>query len=521
MQMRAFFFLCVLVRLTTAFASSAPIVFVPLDDRPVTRQLPALLGRIAGVPIEMPPRELLGHYLQPGKPDAIILWLGSEIARRPSAYALSSDMLAYGGLVASRVPGVQFADADNRIREIAYLRSRSAHASIGVFGTIMRLAPTGVPAGVSTPPFFAEYPLWTYLQQYANLHDPPLPQEVPVASHLRELIGEPALQGYLSARARNLAIDERLLQLTASGAIDRLVLGQDDAGPVGLHIKDVYALQTLAQSLGLGARVSIEPGADELGMAMIARALARGARWTPHVRVRYSIPNGAQFNDPLEFAPVASAIDGLIALCGGVHDDLAPDLTLYVRIPKSGAPADAALLAAMQTDLAAGHAVALADISFLGGGFTEQAGFVQLILKAGIASRLDAYASWNTNANTVGTALAEAIAAGVGRRTHQYNALAHAEFTYNRYVDDYLFHDVVRPDLNRFLDLQGVHDHTYLVESAASAAQQRNTALLWNQGAQLLAQLYPQYHLAAITITLPWNRTFETEIDAALAPELP
>ena len=36
----------------------------------------------------------------------------------------------------------------------------------------------------------------------------------------------------------------------------------------------------------------------------------------------------------------------------------------------------------------------------------------------------------------------------------------------------------------------------------------------------ILQQLYPEDHIAAMEITLPWNRTFETEIDAALAPNV-
>jgi hypothetical protein len=31
-----------------------------------------------------------------------------------------------------------------------------------------------------------------------------------------------------------------------------------------------------------------------------------------------------------------------------------------------------------------------------------------------------------------------------------------------------------------------------------------------------LKLLYPQYELAAMVITLPWNRTFEVEIEARL-----
>jgi hypothetical protein len=35
-----------------------------------------------------------------------------------------------------------------------------------------------------------------------------------------------------------------------------------------------------------------------------------------------------------------------------------------------------------------------------------------------------------------------------------------------------------------------------------------------------VTQLDPGYHIAALELGLPWNRTFETSIDAALAPDL-
>ncbi|MDP9023943.1 MAG: DUF4127 family protein, partial [Candidatus Eremiobacteraeota bacterium] len=119
------------------------ITFVPLDDRPVTFQLPQLLGRIAGVSIQTPPKALLGRYLAPGKPDQIIAWLNTGSRRTASNYVISSDMLAYGGLVASRIPGVSYADAEFRLRELGHLHDINPSADIGVFGTVMRLAPTG------------------------------------------------------------------------------------------------------------------------------------------------------------------------------------------------------------------------------------------------------------------------------------------------------------------------------------------------------------------------------------------
>ncbi len=479
-----------------------------------------MLGRIAGREIVEPPRPLLGNYLNAGKPDAIIAWLNSGAPAAAGAYVVSSDMLVYGGLVASRIPGSRYVDAYFRLGEMRLLRSRHPQAWIGVFGTIMRLAPTGVPSIGAAANFFAVYPAWLYLQQFANLHDPPLENERAEAARLRALIGEPAFEAYLQTRNRNYGVDALLVKLAEEGAIDRLVLGQDDAGPVGLHVKEVAALQAAIRSPRLQGRVAIEPGADELGMAMVAHAIARGAHWTPHVAVRYSMPNGGEYRDPLEYAPIHVAIEGLIRLCGAVHDDAAPDITLYVRDQSTDAAHDAAMLAAMRYDAQAGHPVAFADLSFLTGRYDAQAGFARQLLESGLATKLDAYASWNTNANTVGTALAESIAAESGRRTGTYDGLAHKEFTFDRIVDDYAFHDRVRPMLNAALDAQGVTDHMYLEPPLSQAIAELNRGALWNDAAGILPELYPGYHIAAMTMTLPWNRTFETEIDVALAPDL-
>ena len=498
----------------------ALIAFVPLDDRPVTRQLPQMLGQIAGVQVVEPPGALLGNYLDFGFPDRIIAWLNGPATKGADGVVVSTDMLAYGGLVASRVPGVSYADAYFRLQELRALRRRDPHAWIGAFGTIMRLAPTGVPALGPAAKFFAAYPTWDYLQQYANLHDPPLPSEAASAAHLRQLIGEPTLQAYLDTRARNLAVDLQTIDLTSAGQVDTLVLGQDDAGPVGLHLKDVAALKSAVQQHALQDRVAIEPGADELGMAMVAQAIARHAHWTPRVQVRYSRPDGGSYNDPLEYAPIDVAISSLITLCGGQRADQSPDITLYVRVPHPTAPEDAALLSAIQADENAGKPVAFADLTFLENAFADQAHFAELLLSSGAAAKLDAYSSWNTNANTVGTALAEAVAAGAGRRMGTYDALAQREFTFNRMLDDYAFHDYVRPQLNAALTAEGIEDHTYLLPEQAAPIAAMNRAALWNYGTQIAAQLDPGYHIAAMNITLPWNRTFETEIDAALAPNI-
>ena len=494
----------------------ASMAFVPLDDRPVTAQLPVMLGRIAGVALETPPPALVGRYVRPGRPDAVVAWLNRRAASTDT-FVVSSDMLAYGGLLASRVPDTTYADAYFRLKVFAQLKRARPNAWIAAFGTVMRLAPTGVPAGT---PYFAAYPVWSYVQRYANLHDPPLPGEAAEAQRLRDLIGPDTLNAYLAARARNLAVDELLLGMTSAGSIDRLVLGQDDAGPVGLHLKELAWLQRIvAGDPAIARRASIEPGADELGMALVAHAIARRAGWVPRIGIRYSTPGGGTYQDPLEFAPIADAIEKLTVLCGGIVVDDRPDVLLYVRVPHTAPQQDAAFLSQIGDDVAMKRSVAVADLSYLAS-YASQAEFAQRLLTSGIAGRIDAYSSWNTNANTVGTALAEAIAAGAGRRTHTYDALAHRTFTFVRFVDDYAYHDFVRPDLNATLDTQGVPDHTLLPAATAAPLADRDRSLLWYRASLILAALYPGYHIAALSIGLPWDRTFETSVDAAIAPDI-
>jgi hypothetical protein len=201
-----------------------------------------------------------------------------------------------------------------------------------------------------------------------------------------------------------------------------------------------------------------------------------------------------------------------------VRDDLHPDLVLAVRVPHTDAVHDDAFLSGIDSGFDARVPVALADLSFLES-YASQSAFAKRLLDSGDAQRLDAYASWNTNANTVGTALAEAIAAGAGRRLGTYDATAHRTFTFMRLLDDYIFHDEVRPQLNAALDAQGI-DHTLLAPAVAAQMSALNRRLLWDRAFALAHAFDPTGHLAALAIALPWDRTFEVRIDASLAPNL-
>ena len=513
------------------FSSLLAVTFVvvPLDDRPVTAQLPRLLGAIAGVRVAEPPRPMLGRYLTPGDGAGILRWLRDDAPRDARAYVVSSDMIVYGGLVASRIPGVSRAVAYTRLQDLAAVRAARPTASFAVFGTVMRLAPTGVPKLGEAASFpFAGGDVWGAIQQYANLPDPPQTDEQRAfAAKLRAQLG-PALDAYLDTRARDRDVDLFALRTAAEGGFDRIVLGQDDAGPVGLHLRDLAALRAFAAAWLPPSRASIEPGADERAMARLSAALAREARAVPRVRVIYSRPDGGSVNDPLEFAPIATTIADLIRTCGAraAADGEPADVDLFVRVAGTSDADEAAFVSRIERAYAPSNGrdpsrapvTAVADLSFLAtNDYAQQRRLTDELIARGIAGRIDAFASWNTVANTIGTALPEAVAVIAGRRLGTYDTRAHATFTLMRYVDDVAFHADVRPQLNDDLTAQGVSDHTYLLPDAARRAASENRAKLWREGLDLLARIEPQFHDAGFTITLPWDRTFETELDLRLA----
>ena len=496
-----------------------PIAFVPLDDRPVTYQLPIMLGQIAGQPVLTPPRATIGRYLERGDPDAIFAWLESPATKDVKAIVVSSDMLVYGGLIASRLPETPTYVGYDHLRRLAAL-SRRLDVWTSVFGTVMRLAPTGVPPIGPAAHYYATGATVDEITTYANIPDPPKTDEQrQTAAQLQKKIGPKILGQYLAARARSRDVDLFLFQLTAEGNFDHVILGQDDAGPTGLHVRDIAALNAARARWGIEGRTAVEPGADELGMAMLGEAFARTVGWTPRIAVVYSRPDGGQQRDRIEYAPIDTTVEHLIRACGGVRvaRDDHPDFTLYVRVAPTGAADEKTFVDAIVDDVTHHRSATVADLSFLYGptpGQEQQQVTLDLIAR-NVAGQLDGYASWNTTANTVGTSLAVAVAAGAGRRAGRYDARAHAQFMLDRYADDFAYHQLVRPLIKK--DLRAEHvDTTLLINGPLAQGDQENRQLLWPEALRLLHEIYPNWEDAGLTITLPWDRTFETQLDVRL-----
>jgi hypothetical protein len=471
----------------------------------------------------MPPREHLGWYTRPGNCDAIADWLARCRADR---FVVSADMLCYGGLVASRTPVVEADLALRRLDSLRELRRRRPDGVIYAFGIIMRLGTTVTDAeSMCLHLGLGEYS--QLVDRVQRLGEADLqPQLDSVTSRL----GADALARYLAVRRRNHAVNRALIKLTADGVIDYLVLAQEDSAPVGIHVPELLALRGQVDEFRVADQVAIHPGADEVGMVLMARHHAT-ARRPLRIAVEYASPQGAALIPRFEHQPISQTVESQIRAAGArvTHHGSDADLAIHTPVGAQGDIAEAPptglspALAAQADMLAAstraasvnGALVGLADLAYCNGVDPE---LIAALQRVG-AGHLAAFAGWNTAANTLGTVIAQlCIAASVGAEAEAppdaTENEAARDFIACRLVDDYGYQSCVRK-------LAG--------ERAASIGA--SPFVLGDLAPEIQRfvqeQLQPFSHLAysdllgatsafpeRIRVSLPWQRLFEVEVRA-------
>ena len=297
------------------------VLLIPLDDRPPCLQFPTKMGLIGDVELVTPPRHLLGRFTQFGKCDSIILWLKKQDLTRFDAAIISMDMLAYGGLVASRVHETPLEKAAIRLEIIKEIRQKAPSIKIYGSSVIMRLAPTGDGKNEA------------YREKLARWADySPYPENKEIVEKLEHEIPAEALANYKQARERNLKINKIAVELTQNKVFDYLILSQDDAKPKGVHVRDRETLMEIVKTLNLSDKIAIQPGADEVSMLLLARAMSDKYQYHPKIKVLFSSDSMANQTMPYEDRPLSKTVSFHLKAVGAeeVSDAQQADILFYV-----------------------------------------------------------------------------------------------------------------------------------------------------------------------------------------------
>lgn len=496
------------------------IALLPLDDRPCNSLFPVQLAAIGGCELLMPPRELLGWFTRPGDCEGIAGWLPSCQTDR---FVVSLDMLCYGGLVAGRTSATPREVATSRLSVLHSLRQSRPDAVIFGFSNLMRLGTTVTSSET----------LQTHLSlcQYSQLADRVnrLQQESarPELDALLRHLDPQALAGYLWVRERNHALNLAAVDLVAAGILDYLILPQEDAAPVGLHLSEQIALQARIAELGVPDRVAMHPGADEVGLVLLARQLAHAASYAPRITPEFASGPGAEVIPLYEHQPLRRSLESQLRAAGAqpappsqadaiifLHTPMGPQREAADAPPPGHSPALAlqadAIVASLPAARAGGYLVGLADVAYANGADPE---LVAALRREQAGDALHAFAGWNTAGNTIGTVVATLCLAVLARREAALDPAACAAFLALRLIDDYGYQSCVRPKALALAHQQGVNPY-----ALGEAAQQHERfvrgemlPLAHSLCYETLPGSYPD-GWGELDTSLPWKRLFEVAV---------
>ena len=502
--------------------SDKKILLIPVDDRPATTQFTQMIGAIAGYEVLTPPSRFLGRFNKPGDPDAILEWAKSRDLRKYSAVVVSAEMVTCGGLISSRSARTPVYVAKRRLAAIDALKRSAPNVPFYAFSAIQRIAPTA----------FAYNANWQQaLAKYAVIKSTVVGrgnrQQRTDLERLKRIIPDAEITRYYAARERNHQVQLRLLDMVDRGTFDYLILGQDDAQPVGPHVAETRSLSRATTEDHLQDKVYFSEGIDQLSSVIVSRAILKSSGWSPRVRINYADEIGKGKIAPYESAHVEDNLKDQLIASGAVpvNTTFEADYTLYVNTPDPRqAPFDN-FLQELTSDIDQGFPVAVADIN-LGKTGTGDARLFDALCASGRAMKLLSYAGWNTAGNTMGTAIPAANLYLFARRDSTDPIaceLNQRAFLLHRMVNDFEYHRYTRPkvyELQRELGLpkEEVYGQPFatLNEFVQKDLSERLTTLFKSQfeGRTFFAgpRQYRMDALRNINIQLPWPRAYEVKL---------
>jgi hypothetical protein len=483
------------------------IAVLPLDDRPVTYDLPAQIGAIGGAEVLLPPRELLGNLVRSADRQALGEWL-LAVGPQADALVVAIDTLAYGGLIPSRRSPDTLADLLGHLGPLRQLKQAHPNLTIYGFNVTMRLSNSDV--NEEEKPYWDQYGKliyqWSFHRhRFSKTGDA---EDGNIARETRKLIPDDIHQDYVDTRERNFTLNQTMVKWAGGDFFDTLLLTQDDTSAFGLNVEEQEHLQQMVNTTLIQDRVLIYPGADEVASVLVARALNRLAKRVPTMAASWHPLDGKRIQAMYEDRPLWRTLRGQIQAAGGkeIGDEAAADLIVAVNTPASG-QGDLALglnLEAPDTPTrnleplmmymeSVDRPMAFADVAYANGADPRlMPDWVQRV----DPWSLKGYAAWNTAGNTFGTVVAAASAATLPTANPQ----ALERFITERLAEDWLYQSVIRPELQ--------------AAKAQGADLETLKARLDSRLAELWAQHFP-HRPATFETYFPWDRLFEAGIRLA------
>lgn len=500
-------------------AGAERFLFIPLDNRPVTRDYTVDTFHLAGHEIITPPETLLASHQSRGDAAALENFLDQE-ARGLDGAVVSLDSLIYGGLVTSRTHEFSDKELEERIGPVLHFKEN--HPGVPLYGFVTVMRSPKYSSAPQEPAYYAEW--GPRLFAWGELRDRQeqgllTRKEQKQLALLEKEIPAAVQKDLLERRRKNRDVILALVDAAKAGRLDYLLIGRDDSSVYSEARRDARAI---AERIGsYGYKIRSLPGADELGMVLLSRAVSRSRGLTPLIHAWYTEPRGASFVSALEDISIGENVRQHILAAGGYPARLQKraDLVLAVSTPYRGVthgadtayntellrPEDVRFLDRTEKDVREGYSVGVADTAYLNGSSDALVrGLFARRLPDGtpLAYGLASYAGWNTCGNTLGYAVAQGLAAS------SMPAAARREMLDIRYLDDWAYQAHARQDVRYGLTYPKQWENGGMNRAHTEAAEAYVTESIRKTAGPVMGK----QTVDAYTYTFPWQRTFEIAV---------
>jgi hypothetical protein len=499
------------------------IVYLPLDERSVNLVYPQQLAKITDLTMCVPPISILGRKKKPADLNAIKDWLIRE-TKDADYLVVSLDLLVYGGIVPSRLHSFSKDECDERLQILNQVKKQNQRIKIFAFNLIMR-APA-YSSSEEEPDYYKSYGREIF--RYGWLSDKMEKEKVDSTEEtellfIQEKVPAEILADFLNRREVNFYVNQEVINLANEEMIDFLIIPLDDNSKYGFSPKEQRQLILQVEELNLFDRVSIYPGADEIGCTLFAKVFCEVKNYIPRIFVRYSSTKGPEIIPKYEDRSLNESIKSHITASGGIILDYSKDadFVLMVNSPAVGEFNVAEqgpfkerhrsyfsevhiqeFVRVMEFYLNENKFLALADVATCNG---SDAVLMNLLAKKGLLSKITCYAGWNTSGNTIGTVNAHAIVASYyNHLDNEEKVLRSKEFYYSRLVEDWGYQALVRQNVcSKDLPNFGIDSFNL------GSYQKEIQSIIHHKLRAFIEQYLPNNDLTLKNVVLPWDRMFE------------
>ena len=394
------------------------LVYIPLDERPCNYHFAERIAKGSPIEVKSPPRAMLGDKKRPADIAALEKFLLDSAAWADS-FVLSLDMLLYGGILPSRLHRMSEDELTERLGVLEKIKAINPKARIYAFALIMRCPKY---SSSDEEPDYYEYCGEEIFRTGQVKHKRALgmigeEEAEALLSQYAAVIGD-NLSDFECRREVNRNMLIKIVKLLGKN-IDFLVIPQDDSAEFGYTSMDREAIKDAIKEGPW--EVAMYPGADEVGMTLLARAACEYKGVTPRIECIFAHEDSPNVTPLYEDRPLGKTLPYQILSAGGVPvaEGEQSDIRLFLNYPAFEprevfqGPSDGyrarnlPLFCSKMTQSAnEGRVTALADGAYCNGGDKE---LLELLQESLPLLDLSAYAGWNTSSNTLGTVICQAI----------------------------------------------------------------------------------------------------------------